>query len=358
MIYGPLWFKGKVVKINPDSGKMDVIAEGFKTPAALKLDFKGFAYVPDTGARELVRIDLKTGEKKAIAKIRSDLDNLAINSKGQVFVSLSHLNAIDRVDVATGHVEEFIPAGKLTSTAGLAVSTEGGRDMLWVADVFGGVRKVSPATGAVEDTTVDMFQPEHVSLTAKHLTVVGQVSGFVQLFDRATMKKIGEWNAFTSPGDALEAPNGDILVANTGASNLIRVNGPKATDRKVVAAGLNWPVGLAWAGTDALYVSESRGGQISRIDLNTGAKTVVAKNLEIPEGLAVASGGAILVVEVSAKRVTRIDPKTGSRSVVAANLPIGLGFGPSLYRGIAVSPSAIYINSDIENSIYSITARK
>ena len=64
------------------------------------------------------------------------------------------------------------------------------------------------------------------------------------------------------------------------------------------------------------------------------------------------------MVEVGAKRVTRVDPKNGSRTVIAANLPIGQGFGPSLYRGIAVSPSAIYINSDVENSIYRITGRK
>lgn len=358
MIYGPLWFKGKIVKINPDSGKMDVIAEGFKTPAALKLDFKGFAYVPDTGTRDLYRINLKTGEKKVIAKLRSDLDNLAFNSKGQLFVSLSHLNAIDQVDVVTGRVSEFIPAGKLTSTAGLAVATAGGHDTLWVGDVFGGVRKVNPATGAVEDTSVDMFQPAHVSLGAKHLTVVGQVNGYVQLFDRATLKKIGEWNAFKSPGDALEAPNGNIIVAETGSGNLLRVTGLRMGDRKIVAAGLNGPIGLAWAGANAVYVSERNAGQISRIDLNTGAKTLVAQKLETPEGIAVAADGALLVVEVTAKRVTRLDPKTGARSVIAANLPIGQGFGPSLYRGIAVSPSAIYINSDVENSIYSITLRR
>ena len=358
MIYGPLWFKGKVVRINPDTAKMDVLAEGFKTPAALKLDGKGFAYVADTGAREIVRIDIKTGQKKVVAKMRSDLDNLAFNSKGRLFVSLSHLNAIDEVDVNTGKVSEFIPAGKLTSTAGLAVTSEGGVDMLYVGDVFGGVRKVNGNSGAVTDTTVDMFQPSHVSLTAKHMVVVGQVAGFVQLFDRVTMKKLGEWNAFKSPGDAVEAPNGDVMVAETGSGALLRVTGPKVTDRKAIASGLAGPSGLAWAGSDALYVSETRSGQVSRIDLKTGAKSLVAGNLQAPEGLAVAADGAVLVVEVKAKQVTRIDPKTGARSVIAANLPIGQGFGPSLYRGIAVSASAIYVNSDIENSIYKITARK
>ena len=84
----------------------------------------------------------------------------------------------------------------------------------------------------------------------------------------------------------------------------------------------------------------------------------MAAKLDAPEGLTVAPDGALLVVEVAAKRVTRLDPKKGTRSVIASNLPIGLSNGPSLYRGIAASPSAIYINSDIENSIYKITPRK
>jgi DNA-binding beta-propeller fold protein YncE len=353
MIYGPLWFKGKIARINPDTAKLDVIAEGFKTPAAVKLDFKGYAYTPDTGTRDLIRVDLKTGQKKVIAKLRSDLDNLAFNSKGKLFVSLSHLNAIDEVDVTTGQVTQFIPAGKLTSTAGLAVSTAAGHDTLYVADVFGGVRKVNPDTAAVSDTPVDMFQPSHISLSAKHITVVGQVNGFVQQFDRATFKKLAEWNGFKSPGDALELPNGDIVVAETATGNLVRV-----TDHKILAAGLSAPTALADAGNNAVYVSETGSGQVTRIDLKTGEKSLIAPRLSSPEGLAVAPDGAILVVEVGAKRVTRLDLKTAMRSVIASNLPIGLSTGPSLYRGIAVSHSAIYINSDIENSIYKLTPRK
>ena len=353
MIYGPLWFKGKIVRINPDTAKLDVIAEGFKTPAAVKLDFKGYAYTPDTGTRDLIRVDLKTGQKKVIAKLRSDLDNLAFNSKGKLFVSLSHLNAIDEVDVTTGQVTQFISAGKLTSTAGLAVSTSAGHDTLYVADVFGGVRRVNPDTAAVSDTPVDMFQPSHISLSAKHITVVGQVNGFVQQFDRATFKKLSEWNGFKSPGDALELPNGDIVVAETATGNLVRV-----TDHKILAAGLSAPIALADAGNNAVYVSETGSGQVTRIDLKTGQKSLIAPRLSSPEGLAVATDGAILVVEVGAKRVTRLDLKTAMRSVIASNLPIGLSTGPSLYRGIAVSPSAIYINSDIENSIYKLTPRK
>src|SRR5882757_3891974 len=37
-LYGPLWFKGQLVKINVEIGAVEVIAAGFKTPAAANLD--------------------------------------------------------------------------------------------------------------------------------------------------------------------------------------------------------------------------------------------------------------------------------------------------------------------------------
>ncbi len=357
MIYGPLWFKGQLAKIDPDKATLSVIAGGFKTPASVKL-WKGAAYVLDTGALDLVRVDLKTGQKKEIAKFPSDLDNMAFNTKGELYVSLSHANGIDKVDVNTGKVTELIKPAKLNGPGGLSVLTENGRDSIYVGDVFGGVRKVDGQSGAVSDVPVQMFQPLHISATAKHLVVVGQVNGFVQLVDRATSKKLGEWNAFQSPGDAIEAPNGDILVAETGAGNLVRITGPMPKDRKVVVSGLGGPIGLVWAGPDAVYVSEVKGGQITRVDLKTGAKSVVAAKLAAPEGIAIAPDGALLVVEVAGKKLTRIDVKSGARSSIAENLPVGLSNGPSLYRGLTVSASAIYVNSDIENAIYKITAKK
>ena len=48
MLYGPLWFKGQVVKINPANGAITVINSEFKIPAAANLDGKGNLWVVDT----------------------------------------------------------------------------------------------------------------------------------------------------------------------------------------------------------------------------------------------------------------------------------------------------------------------
>jgi DNA-binding beta-propeller fold protein YncE len=221
--------------------------------------------------------------------------------------------------------------------------------------VFGGVRRVNGETGAVMDTPVQMFQPSHVSVGPAHYVVVSQLGGVVQTYDRAANKRLGEWTGFKSPGDALETPGGDLIVAETGTGNLVRISMGAGGARKSIAAGLGGPIGLAWAGPDAVYVSETRAGQISRVDLKTGAKTVIASKLETPEGIAAAPDGALYVVEVAARRVSRVDPKSGARTLVADKLPVGLSYGPSLYRGIAASASAVYVASYIENSIYKIT---
>jgi sugar lactone lactonase YvrE len=385
MIYGPLWFKNKIVRINPDNGQMTTIAEGFKTPAAVKLDHKGGLYTPDAGTREVIRVDIKTGQKKVIAKLRGDLDNLALSPKGDfVYVSLSHLNAIDEVNVNTGAVRRVIDDAALVSPAGLGVVTENGKDTVWIGDVFGDVRTMNGETGAVALTPITMFQPTHLSTnqspSAKHVTIVSNVGGIVDVFDRSTNQKVAEWKGFKFPGDAIEAADGSVIVADTGNNALVRMTGTgtaaqggdnrspgnvsakkdeKAApdpNRKMIAT-LQAPNGLAWAGPDAVYVSETAAGQVSRVDLKTGAKTVVASKLNRPEGMAVTPKGALLVVEVGAKSVSRIDPKTGAKTVIATNLPVGWSNGPSLFRGIASSATAIYVASDVENSIYKITMK-
>ena len=91
---------------------------------------------------------------------------------------------------------------------------------------------------------------------------------------------------------------------------------------------------------------------MTRIALADGSATPVASGLAQPEGIAVDADGSLLVVEVAAKQLKRIDAQDGGQTVIAADLPIGLSNGPSLYRSVAVSPSAIYFNSDIDNSVY------
>lgn len=357
MIYGPLVFGHRIVKVNPDTGAMTTITDEVKDPGALKLDFKGSAYALNNDT-ELWKIDLKTGKAALFATLPAGADNLALNAAGNIFVSLSETNAIVEVDAQTAAIRYVVEPAPLTSATGLSVQTQDGKDAVYLGDLFGGVKKIDAATGAIEKTPVNIFQAAHVSTTNDHMVVVGQVFGVMQRVDRKTFEVLGNWGKFNSPGDALEAPDGTVIVAETGSGRLLRVTGPEVADRQVIAENLQGPLGLAWAGTDAVYVTESTGGRVTRIALADGAATPVAQGLKQPEGIAVDSDGTLLVVEVDAKQIKRINAQSGEVTVIAANLPIGLSNGPSLYRSVAVSPSAIYFNSDVDNSVYKLVARK
>jgi outer membrane protein assembly factor BamB len=81
LLYGPLWFKGQVVKVDVDKGELTVVADGFKIPAAVNFDSKGNLSVVDTALGQLVRLDPKTGAKKTVAQLKPSLDNSRLTTR-------------------------------------------------------------------------------------------------------------------------------------------------------------------------------------------------------------------------------------------------------------------------------------
>src|SRR5437899_3586119 len=77
MLYGPLWFKGQVAKVDVDKAELSVVADGFKIPAAVNFDSKGNLFVVDTALGQLVRVDPKSGAKKRVAQRNPSPYNLA-----------------------------------------------------------------------------------------------------------------------------------------------------------------------------------------------------------------------------------------------------------------------------------------
>ena len=108
LLYGPLWFKGQVVKVDVDKAELTVVADGFKTPAAVNFDSKGNLWVVDAALGQLVRVDPKTGAKKVVAQLKPSLDNLAIDDKDRIFVSNMADNGIQEVDPETGAAKQVI----------------------------------------------------------------------------------------------------------------------------------------------------------------------------------------------------------------------------------------------------------
>jgi len=339
-LYGPLWFKGQVVKIDPDSGALKVVATGFDTPAAAKFDSKDRLYVLDTTLGELVRVDL------------------AIDARDQIVVSNMADNGLQVIDPETGAIRQVMK-GALAFPADVAVASEGGRDSLFVADVFA-YRGVDGATGAVRDIArvhakgSRLEYPTGVSVGATRVILASSPTGAVLVYDRKTGEALSVLHGFKAPSDALELTDGSLLVAELGSGDLVRAQGDRRT---VLAGGFAAPASLAQGADGAIYVAEVAGGRISRVDPATGAKSVVIDGLSLPKAVAVAPDGKLVVLEVGARRVISLDPKTGAKTVVAGDLPVGLVTQPvPLAGGVAVGASGvIYVTSDHENAIYRIT---
>ncbi len=363
-LYGPLWFKGQIVKINLETGAMEVIAEGFKTPAAANIDpqNRDNVYVVDTGTGGVWSVSLTSKAKKLVASLKPGLDNLAFDSRGRLFVTSMTDNGIYLVDKQTG-AHRTIVEGKLAIPSDLAVVSEGGKDTVHVADVFS-YRTVDGQTGAVADVLRvhgdTHAYPIGISVGPKNTLLTSWFSNTVEKVDRKTGKLVATLGDFAAPVDALEMADGTIYVAELASANLVKVSADGKT-RSTVVKELRSPVALAQGPGNLIYVTEIAAGAVSQIDVVSGARKVVADGLAGPEGIDVGPDGLLYVAEVGQKRVVAIDPATGTKTVIASNLDIGLatypGGPPALVpTGVAVGRTGtVYVSSDIRNAMYKLT---
>jgi sugar lactone lactonase YvrE len=356
-IYGPLWFKKQVVKINPDTGELKVIADGFHTPAAVNFDSKFNLYVLDTALGTVNHVDIKTGAKKVVAQLETSLDNLAIDSKDRVFVSNMADNGIQEVDVKTGKARQVVK-GELAMPVGISAVSDGKRDIIYVADVFA-YRSVDGDTGAVTDlqrshaADAKIGYASGVSVSAQHVLVINS-NGTLQKYRRSNGALLKEWPNLRGLTGAVELPNGDVLIAQGGA--LVRIDA--RDQRKTVAENLGRVQSLWLAGDRGVCFLNVDTGEIVHVDFADGAKRVIASNLKTPQGLVVDNRGQLITVEFDSKRLLSIDPESGKATEIASGLPINFRDSERAERAIGLTiggNGAIYMTSDVENSIYKFT---
>lgn len=361
MLYGPLWFKGVIAKVDVESGKVEVVAKGFKIPAAVNFDSKGNLFAVDTAMGEVIQVDIRTGQKKILAHVAPSIDNLAIDSKDRIFISNMSKNGIYEIDKKTGKSRTVVE-GKLSCAAGVAVATDEGVDTVYVTDVFS-VKKVDGFTGEVTIMQSSHGQSSHIaypittSVFEDNLILIGTSTGSLQVYDRKKNQFKSGLGGFASPSHALMMDDGSFILAEMATGKLRRVTGKGSKKRKAFAEGLLGPAYLARAGSNAVYVSEMMGGSVSRIDLTSGQKKVIVKGLKVPMGVGVLPDGKLVVLEVGAGQLLEVTPATGALKTLVSNLAVGYppGGPPGLVVGVAVSEAGtIYVTSDIENVLYKI----
>ena len=361
MIYGPIWFKGQLAKMNPSDGAITVINSEFKIPAAANLDGKGNLWVVDTNTGELSKVDLDTGRKTVVKQLNPAIDNLAIAPDGMIYVANMADNSVQSYNPASGELR-LLTSGKVSVPGGIKLDG----DTLWVADLFA-FREVNVKTGVVKDVfrmqSSDLEYPFAVGLSAKQFALSSWFTGSVQVVDRATRKTTTVIHGLKAPMDALFLDDGSLVFAEIATGEVTRARGADFKERTVIAKGLAGPVQMILGKDGALYVTEAA-GNLSRINLADGSKTVVADKLALPEGVAQTPWGTFIVAEAAASRLVEIDAKHGTRRTVAENLPIGLEAGPGLpppyvSTGVAVgADGVIYVSADRNNAIYKIRPQR
>ena len=194
-LYGPLWFKKVIGKVDVNTGQVEVVAEGFTVPAAANFDSKGNLFVVDTAAGEVVQVDVATGEKKVVAKVDSSIDNLAINSKDQIFITNMANNGIYEIDKKTGKARAVVE-GTLACAQGVAVSSDPNGDTLYLASSFSYL-KIDGFTGdtisgiRMHTAGKHLEYPFTASVHVDSVLLTSWFTGVVQEIDRKQTKRRG-----------------------------------------------------------------------------------------------------------------------------------------------------------------------
>ena len=315
---------GKIVRVNPDTGDVKTIAEGFTAPIALKVGKDNKAYFPEFGGN-VYRLSLDGQKKEKLAQLAPGLDNLAITPEGRLFIT-SYWNATV-YEVSTdgsGKFKTLFPTGP-NQIAG-AVFKNG---KLLVGDFI-----------MIRSTEKNQYVPTKINAWAAHgcPLVCGLADGpgdqvlwsdWVGNSVAIGNPSTGEFKAVAGqlkwPMAVLMNPKEPkIYVAEYGAGQITEVS---LTDgaKKALATGLEGPVGLALI-DNKLYVAEAKPGRISKVDLATGKTEVFLSGAVGRVGpLANDGKGNLLALDGASGRLFRINPKKPALSVVAENIPVTYG---------------------------------
>ena len=371
-LYGPLFAAGMVISIDVDSCDntsdpwvecdIGVVAGGFTVPAAAKFDALGRLHVVDQ-AGTVFRVDTVTGETTAfISGFPPALDNLAFDSKGNLYLSNANEGSIVRI-LPSGQARTLSPGGMIAPGGVAVLQQPDGRESVFVADLwtlreFDGTTGLQQSAAAAHLVGPGLAPPLTVSADGDHLVTTSWFSNVVQVWDPGSGQVVEQYT-MPVPLNAIRFQD-DLVVADVGMGAVVR-----AGTGEVIQSGLFVPSGLAASG-DTLWVADWATGLVWQVDFDGEAllpPVPVASGLANPEGLALDLDGSLLVVEAGAGRLSRIDLISEEVSVVAEGLELGMSGIPGMpptwtFNGVAVGSSgAIYVSGDVSNVLYRIWPR-
>ena len=264
---------GRILRVDPDTGAISVVAEKFITPIALTIGADKMIYVPELATGAVYKLSLDGAHREKIAQLFPGLDNLAITPQGRLFVT-SYWNAtIYEVSTdGSGKFEQLFPNGP-NQPLGIVAKDNG----IWVADAI-----------MVRTFQDGQYLPTKLNAWASH--------------------------GMPLPLSLANGPDGQLFWADS-IHGAVAVGDPVKGEFKPVAGGLQIPMAVLMSPTaPTLYVAEYSAGQITAVSLVDGSKKVLAKGLEGPLALAMVDG-VLYVAESKAGRISSVNPQTGHQEV-------------------------------------------
>lgn len=357
MIYGPVTRKDSLVRIDPESGALTVIATDLHHPVSARFDSKGQLYVLNGVDGSVVRINPETAETKLIATTSPAMDNMIINRNDIAYLANMADNAVVAVDLTSGSVRT-LTTSKLAFATDIDTFRSESGDQIIVTDRTA-LRSVDSATGEVREIarrmTSPLLFPSAIDVEGTRAVIVSELltdraSSFVQLLDLSSGEFLETIDNLDVPTDALLMPTGEIVVAQARSGSLLRING---NDRHVLTTGLGIPTSLAKGPNNTVYVAEAGSNRLLAISLVDGVVTEVASGLDAPRSIAVAPDGSVVVLS-GAGEVYMVNVANGEVELVASGLAVGFLSEPyPRSGGVSVgSKGEIFVAADRESAIY------
>ncbi len=350
-LYFPLVPRGEIWRADPETGKLEKVAEGLAFPTACKFTPTGELISPQAGNGEVARIDVATGRWQVIARVRPGIDNLAIDHAGKLFLSHYVDGGVAEVATDGSHRERVLVEPGWVGPWGIACDPSG------VALVVDGLSLAAlSATGQISrigsplDKSAPRFvravaagQPSEILMTTARGDVLRYDIGTGKV--RAQAEKLGELKGLCAGADGViytvRATDGAVLhIAADGAVTPL-------------IAGLNRPTDVLLANGE-LHVSETGAGRVIRI--RDGAATTLIGGLRDPRGMACLNGW--LHVLDRGRRALHAIGLDGDASavVIAENLPVGASCPLDFAGGLGVDHrGSLLIAADGEGSVLRLT---
>ena len=327
----------------------------FHEPSGVAVDATGNLYVADSKNNRVRKIDAFTGVIATLAGTGErtsysaglgdggpateatfhEPSGVAVDATGNLYVADTYNNRVRKINAASGMITTPTESVFSTRPGGVAVDTAGN---VYVADPHR-IRKIDAASGVIapfsggDDQTCE---------------AAGGLADEARFFSPASIAIDSAGNLFVVDSNRvwkLDATGLVTVLAGTGQRTL---GGDPGDGEPATEATFREPTGVAVDTTGNVYVADSEGNRIRKIDSATGVISTLAgkgwgtsysgENLgdggpaieatfRVPIGVAVDATGNVYVADSEGNRIRKIDSATGVISTLA-----GKGWGTS-YNG-------------------------